>query len=97
MENVRRFAVCASVTLSVAACLTLVGAQEALVPGPEHKRLGYFVGGWISSGEIKENPMGMSTGKFVARTAASGSRASFPSCAGPREMDPPARPRASGS
>jgi hypothetical protein len=67
MENVRRFAVCASVILSVAACLTLVGAQEAPAPGPEHERLGYFVGNWASKGEIKENPMGMPAGDFTGK------------------------------
>jgi uncharacterized protein DUF1579 len=27
-------------------------------PGPEHKRLGYFVGKWTSEGEMKASPMG---------------------------------------
>jgi hypothetical protein len=27
-------------------------------PGPEHKRLGYFVGKWMSEGEMKPGPMG---------------------------------------
>jgi Protein of unknown function (DUF1579) len=35
-------------------------AQEArpAEPGPEHKRLGYFVGRWTTEGEIKPGPMG---------------------------------------
>jgi hypothetical protein len=32
--------------------------QEAPKPGPEHKRLGYFVGKWTSEGEMKPGPMG---------------------------------------
>jgi Protein of unknown function (DUF1579) len=27
-------------------------------PGPEHQRLGYFVGNWTSEGEMKPGPMG---------------------------------------
>jgi hypothetical protein len=27
-------------------------------PGPEHKRLGYFVGKWTTEGEMKASPMG---------------------------------------
>ena len=27
-------------------------------PGPEVEKLGYFVGGWTSAGEMKESPMG---------------------------------------
>jgi hypothetical protein len=38
----------------------LVAAQapEAPKPGPEHERLGYFVGKWTSEGEVKPGPMG---------------------------------------
>jgi hypothetical protein len=32
-------------------------------PGPEHKRLGYFVGTWHTEGEVKPNPM-MPAGKM---------------------------------
>ena len=39
-------------------------AQEAPAPGPEHKRLGYFVGKWTSEGEMKANPF-MPGGKFT--------------------------------
>jgi hypothetical protein len=51
-----------------AACLVVavVGFQLAAVaqappapkPGPEHQRLGYFVGNWTSEGEVKPGPMG---------------------------------------
>ncbi len=67
MRKVQRFAVCAAVIFSVAVCLTLVGAQEAPVRGPEHDRLAYFVGNWTNEGEIKENPMGMPAGKFSGK------------------------------
>jgi Protein of unknown function (DUF1579) len=33
-------------------------AAQAPKPGPEHQRLGYFVGKWNSEGEIKPGPMG---------------------------------------
>jgi hypothetical protein len=40
--------------------LQFVGAQapEAPKPGPEHARLGYFVGKWTAEGEWKPGPMG---------------------------------------
>jgi hypothetical protein len=38
--------------------------MEAPKPGPEVKKLGYFVGTWKSEGELKENPFGMPPGKF---------------------------------
>jgi len=34
-------------------------------PGPEVKKLGYFVGSWKSEADIKENAMGMPTGKMT--------------------------------
>jgi hypothetical protein len=27
-------------------------------PGPEHQKLGYFVGKWVTEGEVKDSPMG---------------------------------------
>jgi hypothetical protein len=33
-------------------------SQQAPQPGPEHKRLGYFVGKWNAEGEVKPGPMG---------------------------------------
>jgi uncharacterized protein DUF1579 len=40
--------------------LQVAAAQgpEAPKPGPEHARLGYFVGKWTSEGEMKPGPMG---------------------------------------
>lgn len=35
-----------------------VAAAQAPKPGPEHARLGYFVGKWTSEGEVKPGPMG---------------------------------------
>lgn len=51
------------VTLVVVALLggVLAMAQAPAAPpkpGPEHKRLGYFVGKWQGSGEMKPGPMG---------------------------------------
>lgn len=40
-------------------------SQEAPKPGPEHKRLGFFVGKWTSEGEMKPSPMGPG-GKITA-------------------------------
>src|SRR5262245_56884111 len=68
MGSVRRLAVRCSLGLAVAAGLgfTLVAAQEgAIKPGPEHERLGFFVGNWTSEGKINENgmmPAGAMTG-----------------------------------
>jgi hypothetical protein len=33
-------------------------AQQPPKPGPEHARLGYFVGKWTAEGEMKPGPMG---------------------------------------
>ena len=40
--------------------------MEAPKPGPEVKRLGYFVGTWMGEGDMKENPFGMPSGKFTS-------------------------------
>lgn len=40
-------------------------AQEAPKPGPEHQKLGYYVGKWKAEGELKANPM-MPAGKYTA-------------------------------
>jgi uncharacterized protein DUF1579 len=47
-----------------AASLQVVAAQ-APKPGPEHARLGYFVGKWAAEGEVKPGPMGPG-GKFTS-------------------------------
>ncbi|HEV7365706.1 MAG TPA: DUF1579 family protein [Gemmatimonadales bacterium] len=56
-----------SVRHSLAACavasvisLQVAAAQGAppSKPGPEHERLGYFVGQWTAEGEVKPGPMG---------------------------------------
>ena len=41
-------------------------AGEAPKPGPEHKKLGYFVGKWMSEGEVKANPF-MPAGKMTSQ------------------------------
>ena len=35
-----------------------ISAAQAPKPGPEHARLGYFVGKWNAEGDIKPGPMG---------------------------------------
>ena len=44
-----------SIGLAVAAAAQTPPPQT---PGPEHKRLGYFVGKWTTEGEMKPSPMG---------------------------------------
>ena len=43
---------------------TAAQAPQAPKPGPEHARLGYFVGKWNAEGELKPGPMGPG-GKFT--------------------------------
>jgi hypothetical protein len=50
--------------LGLWAALSVAGLQLAAAqtpqtkPGPEHKRLGFFVGKWTAQGEMKPGPMG---------------------------------------
>jgi hypothetical protein len=39
--------------------------MEAPKPGPEVKKLGYFVGSWTTTGEVKQNPF-MPAGKMTS-------------------------------
>lgn len=57
--------------LTVCAAVSFFGVQfasagdaKAPQPGPEHKRLGYFVGNWTTEGEMKPSEMGPG-GKFT--------------------------------
>jgi hypothetical protein len=43
----------------------VAAAQGAPAPGPEHKKLGFFVGKWNVEGELKPGPMGPG-GKYTA-------------------------------
>lgn len=53
------FAVCRAVAVIFVAGFQLLAAQAPdTKPGPEHKRLGYFVGKWDAEGEVKPGPMG---------------------------------------
>lgn len=52
-------------SLALCAAALVVGIQLAAAqapappkPGPEHARLGYFVGKWTTEGEMKASPMG---------------------------------------
>jgi hypothetical protein len=49
---------------SAAAHLAAAQTTPAQKPGPEHQRLGFFVGRWKAEGEIKPGPMGPG-GKFT--------------------------------
>jgi hypothetical protein len=42
----------------VSAAGVQIAAAQAPKPGPEHARLGYFVGKWNADGEVKPGPMG---------------------------------------
>lgn len=59
-------------TLGILVALSGAGAQtaaaqsaQAAAPGPEHKRLGFYVGKWNIEGEMKPGPMGPG-GKFTS-------------------------------
>ncbi len=64
---IRTFAIVAASLLVSVASVQLAAAQapQAPKPGPEHKRLGYFVGTWKAEGEMKPGPMGPG-GKFTS-------------------------------
>lgn len=55
----------AFLTLSSGIALAQAPGSEAPKPGPEHKKLGYFVGKWTSEGEMKPNPF-MPGGKMTS-------------------------------
>lgn len=59
----RRLAVVLAVLLAVG--LVMAQAPKAPKPGPDHKRLGYFVGKWTNEGDMKASPFGPA-GKFTA-------------------------------
>jgi hypothetical protein len=56
----RRFNLFATYVVVSVAGVQSVAAQapQAPAPGPEHARLGYFVGKWNAEGEMKPGPMG---------------------------------------
>ena len=57
----RTFALLAAAVVVSLAGVQLAAAQAppaAPKPGPEHQRLGYFVGKWTVEGEMKPSPMG---------------------------------------
>lgn len=47
---------CVVVTMSLMSGVTAQTPPQK--PGPEHKRLGYFVGKWTSTGDMKASPFG---------------------------------------
>ena len=65
MKPIRMAAFAACFLASVLAVRAEEKKMEAPKPGPEVQKLGYFVGTWNSSGEIKENPM-MPAGKMTS-------------------------------
>lgn len=48
----------ALVALSIASVHAAAQTTPQQKPGPEHQRLGYFVGRWKAEGEVKPGPMG---------------------------------------
>ena len=68
MKHVRLATLMASgLLLATAALQAEEKKMEAPKPGPEVKKLGYFVGTWNTAGEIKQNPF-MPVGKFTGTT-----------------------------
>ena len=67
MNHRRLGIVVASLGFAVAAAVaqTQEKKTEMPKPGPEQKKLAYFVGSWKTEGEIKENPM-MPAGKMTS-------------------------------
>ena len=59
----RRFAVVVAV-VSMGAGVVVAQKQDMPKPGPEHQRLGAFIGNWTFEGELKPGPMG-SGGKMT--------------------------------
>ncbi|HEX2250087.1 MAG TPA: DUF1579 family protein [Gemmatimonadales bacterium] len=57
MRALHILSLCALASLA-APQLALAQAPGAQKPGPEHKRLGFFVGKWNTEGEMKPGPMG---------------------------------------
>jgi hypothetical protein len=49
---------CALVSVIAFQLVTAAQAPQEPKPGPEHQRLGYFVGKWTVEGEMKPSPMG---------------------------------------
>ena len=54
----RTLAVCVVLAVGGLQVLSAAIAQQAPAPGPENKKLGYFVGKWTTEGELKASPMG---------------------------------------
>ena len=54
----RALAVCVVLAVGGSQVLMAAKAQQAPTPGPEQKKLGYFVGKWTTEGEMKASPMG---------------------------------------
>ena len=54
----RTTALALSACLAAAASLAFPKHTEVPKPGPEHQKLGYFIGEWKSEGEMKPGPMG---------------------------------------
>jgi Protein of unknown function (DUF1579) len=56
---IRKFAVLGACVVSfVGLQLASMAQTPPAKPGPEHERLGYFVGKWTTEGEMKPGPMG---------------------------------------
>jgi hypothetical protein len=55
----------AMLALSAGVAFAQAPAGEMPKPGPEHKKLGYFVGKWTTEGEVKANPF-MPSGKMTS-------------------------------
>ena len=54
----RRMCIALAAYASASVAGLQLAAAQAPKPGPEHQRLGYFVGKWNAEGEMKPGPMG---------------------------------------
>jgi hypothetical protein len=61
----KRLLIVGSMVLGLAGVGLAQAPPAAPKPGPEHKKLGYFVGNWTSEGEVKASPFGPG-GKFTS-------------------------------
>ena len=56
--RVQQILIGCAISLAVSGLTLAADAPPAPKPGPEHQKLGYFVGKWTSKGEMKASPYG---------------------------------------
>ena len=58
MKSARHLLIAYAVMSAAGPQVAAAQAAQAPKPGPEHQRLGYFVGKWTAEGDVKPGPMG---------------------------------------